>query len=453
MSLAEYESSRQIRPQAQPFLTPAQQFQRALDTPVVPLIGMMVLFLASFGNLVNLAIDKQNVALDGQVLAKLGVLALCGIYGAYGFLNEPRVRSLILTLPLMWVVTIIALYVVAVPSSVMQTESLASAVSIACVLLMSVTCLVQLGVRTVLDTIFHAVSAFVVLSWLVYFVAPQIGIYREPLPDGQFAVRMSGLAHPNTLGQFSGLLIVIACIQSVRDQPITKWRIAMVLLAAGALIGSLSRTSLLATIVAVAVVYRRQILRREYFVFFVWVALIGSVALMVFGTTGDLGDKIESKLALLSKSGDTSELTSATGRAEIWAKAISMIRDQPLTGYGAATSKIHLADYSLYTHNLILNIAFSCGVLGGLAAICMCLGRVRALLFQPHVVADGLLAFILVNGLFENVIFANLAGMPTIVWIVALCLPGLDYLNANDPNVSPAENGGVLSWNSWGSVR
>ena len=139
------------------------------------------------------------------------------------------------------------------------------------------------------------------------------------------------------------------------------------------------------------------------------------------------------KLTFLSKSGDTEEIFSATGRGEIWAYAISLIREQPLTGYGATTSKYYLTDYSLYTHNLILNVAFSCGVFGGLAAVCMCLGRLRVLLTQDHIVANALVAFILVNGLFENVIFSNLAGMPTIVWIIAISLPSLDYLNNKSP--------------------
>lgn len=444
MSTSDFDPVCRVQSQTREFYTPAQQFQRALDTPAVPLMGLLVLFLACFGNLVNLAIDKDTVALDSQVLAKLGVLAICGIYGAFGLLTEPKVRRLILTFPIVWIVIIIGLYFLAVPSSVMQTESFASAVSIACILLMTVTCLVQLGVRTVLETVFLAISTFVVLSWVAYFVIPQIGIFEEPLADGEFAVRMSGLAHPNTLGQFSGLLIVIGCVLMVRYNLISIWRITLVVLAVGALVGSLSRTSMLATAIAIVVIYHKQILRRQNVVYLLWLALIGAVGLVLLSLSGDFGDLIESKLSVLSKSGDTEELTSATGRAGIWAYAISLIGEQPLTGYGAATSKYHLTEYSLYTHNMILNIAFSCGLIGGLAAVCMCLGRVRQLLTQHHVIASGLLAFILVNGLFENVIFSNLAGMPTVIWIIALCLPGLESLNGENPEALSVETEGEV---------
>lgn len=37
-----------------------------------------------------------------------------------------------------------------------------------------------------------------------------------------------------------------------------------------------------------------------------------------------------------------------------------------------------------------------------------------------HPLADGILAFIIVNGFFENVIFAIITGMPTMLWILAL---------------------------------
>jgi O-antigen ligase len=150
---------------------------------------------------------------------------------------------------------------------------------------------------------------------------------------------------------------------------------------------------------------------------------MGAVTLLALSTQSNISDKIEDKLSFLSKSGDTSELTSATGRADIWAFAIRKVADRPLTGFGAATSKYYMQDYSSYTHNLIINVLFSTGVFGGLLALLMCIGRIISLFTNHHVVADAIVAFILVNGLFENVIFSFLAGMPTIIWITGLCLP------------------------------
>ena len=179
-------------------------------------------------------------------------------------------------------------------------------------------------------------------------------------------------------------------------------------------------------------VYRDKCLRREYLPYIFGLGIVGLMGLLALSATTDLGSAIESKLAVVSKSGDAEELTTATGRAEIWAYSIKLIVQQPVFGYGAATSKWFLSDYSLYTHNLVLNVAFSTGVFGGLACLMMVLGRVSSVIYRPHRIADALLVFILVNGMFENVIFSILCGLPTIVWIIAMAIPVMDNIAEED---------------------
>lgn len=415
-----------------PPLTLAQQIQRFLDKPLIPMIALATVFMAAFFNQVDLEADNATVAISGQVLLKLAVLAIGGLYGAYAFLNDPRVRKTVLTFPVLWIVIIFGFYCLAVPGSVTPLESMASTMSIACIVLLTVTALVQIGVVPVLTTVFHALSAFVVLSWVAVFAMPDIGIFYEPIAGGEFATRLGGLAHPNTLGQFSGLAIVLGLLLYSKLNQRSYWRIAVLLLAGGALMGSISRTSILATVVAIAFIYRDSIFQRRHLVYLVGLGFVGMLGLVFMLGTTDLEQLIASKIPFISKSGDAEELFSATGRTTIWAYAIQLIGERPFTGYGAATSKYFLIEHSLYTHNLILHIAFSTGVIGGLAAVCMCLGRVIALFTQHHPIADALVAFILINGLFENVIFAILAGLPTIIWTIALCLPLL-------PQDQPAE--------------
>ena len=427
MSSTDFDSLRHGSKRSQSeLLTPAQQLQRFLEIPVVTLIGLTVLFLATFGMAIDLSVDNEKVGLDKQVLVKLVVLAGCGLYGVLGVLIDPKVRRVLTTLPVVWMGIILGFYLLAVPGSKTPIESLVSAASIACVLLMTVTALVQLGTPTVLATVFHAISAFVILSWATRFLMPEIGMFEEPIGHGEFKVRMSGMAHPNTLGQYAGLLIVIGVALAARYRQVSVWRWGVILLAAAALVSSLSRTSLLATMVATAFVFRKKLLQRQYLFPAVCLLVIGTIGVMFASMWTDLGLYLESKLVMLSKTGDAEELTSATGRVDIWAYAIHLIGERPLTGYGAATSKFYLSEFSHYTHNLILNVAFSTGVIGGLAAICMCFGRIVSLFRRYHLVADALVVFILVNGLFENVIFSILAGMPTIVWTIALCLPSLE---------------------------
>ena len=190
----------------------------------------------------------------------------------------------------------------------------------------------------------------------------------------------------------------------------------------------------------------RDRFKREYLPHVIGAGLLGLLVLLGLAAATDLGSAIESKLAFVSKSGDASELTTGTGRAEIWGYAIKLIGQRPMFGYGAATSKWWLSDYSLYTHNLVLNVAFSTGIFGGLACLWMVLGRVSALINRPHQIADALIVFILVNGISENVIFSILCGLPTIIWIVALSMPVLDEITEEEKNMSaelPGSLGGV----------
>lgn len=398
---------------------------RWLQVPIVLMMGYVGIFCVAFGNLVDVEADNDTVSIGGQAFFKIMMLGVGGIYGGIGFLTDPRVRKLMLSFPMMWLVILAGLLFVAVPGSKIPLESMASSISVVCVLLMTVTALVQVGVRSVLNTLFAAMGMYVILSWVAFLVVPSIGVFQEPTVDGQTVARMGGLAHPNTLGQVSGLTLVMGLLLHKLDQQLTWLRAAVLVLAAGALVFSLSRTSLLATIIAVAVVYRYHVFRRRNFFYALVLGVLGLVALMAAAVVFDLEAAIQARIGMVSKSGDADELFSATGRTQIWAYALNLISERPLTGYGAATTKIHLAEYSLHAHNLVINIAFSTGVIGGLVALWMCLERAFGLLVRHHPIADALVAFILINGLFENVIFSILAGLPTIVWTVGLCLPQL----------------------------
>ena len=402
-----------------------------LNQPVVMLIGHFALFTVAFGNLVDLEADNDKVSISGQAFFKILMLALGGIYGGIGFLSDIRVRKLLFSFPLMWMVILLGFFCLSVPGSRIVLESFASTVSVACVLLMTVTALVQMGIRPVLKTLFYAMAFYVLVSWAAFLFKPDIGVFLEPTVDGQSVARMGGLAHPNTLGQVASLTLVLGLLLYNLESKLSSFKIAVVVMAAGALVFSLSRTSLLACIVAIAVVYRYHIFRRKYLFYALVAACVGLVALMVAAVVFDLGATIQSKIGLVSKSGDTDELFSATGRTEIWAHALHLISQRPLTGYGAATTKIYLADYSFHCHNLVINIAFSTGVVGGLIALWMCLERAFRLFFRHHPIADALVAFILVNGLFENVIFSILAGAPTMIWTAGLCIPQLKDDEAN----------------------
>ncbi len=410
----------------------AKQPTSILEMPIESLLGWLLVCGCAFLNLANILVDKDEVGLDFQVLAKLGLIGLSGLYGLHGVATRHNVRRVLVSFPVAWLLIILAFFFAAVPFSISPRNSLVSTCSVVAVLLMMVTALDHLGVLNTIKAVFVGMALFIIGSWAAYFVMPSIGVMAEPIDGGNFAYRMSGLAHPNTLGQYSGLAFVFSIILffSYRHQNIFVAIIG--LLALGALVNSYSRTSLMACGLAIIIAYRHIYIRREYIGFY----MLGFAALLLGGlilsTQIDIGEKLGEKAQLLSKSEDSAEeLTTATGRSKIWAHALHLLQDQPLTGYGAATQKYFFEDYSYYTHNLILNIAFGAGAFAGIAALLMILGRLKALFYTRHPLADAIVVFIIVNGLFENVIFSILAGLPTMLWILALAWP----LLGEDPAV------------------
>ena len=409
----------------------------SLNVPVVTLIGYVSLFAIAFGNLVDVETENSSIGFGGQALIKVMFLALGGLYGGVGVLTDVKVRRLLLSFPMMWMSLLLLFFFIAVPTSPTVFSSLASTISIACVLTMTATALVQLGVKNVMRTVFYGASTFVLGSWLAYWFMPSVGVFLEATTEGQFIHRMGGLAHPNTLGQTSGVTLVLGLLLYRDDKKFSWFRALVIVAAAAALIGSLSRTSLLATIFAVVMVFRMHIFQRRYMLTAIACGVAGIILLIAASMFTDIESKVGAKLGMLSKSGETSELTSATGRTEIWAKTIELIAQRPAQGYGAATSKVLLKDYSRHTHNLILNIMLSTGLIGGLIAVWMCFERLIRLFVTRHPIADALVVLILVNGLFENVIFSILCGLPTIIWIIALALPTIEAIKHEEQNPRP----------------
>ena len=284
-----------------------------LELPLATLVGLSAMFCVAFFNLSDLGFgDVDKISIDFTVLMKVGFLGVAGAYGLIGSLTDEKVRRLMFSFPVVWVWFLFGFYCLGVISSVMPKESLVSAISIACVLLCTTRLLVQVGVKVVLTTLFHSMSAFVVLSWFLFLFVPEIGVFEEAITDGQKFRRMGGMAHPNTLGQVSGLTLIFAGLLHRNYGDMTKWRWVICFLAIGALVASVSRTSFLTTLIAFSFIYREKFLRRQNLPY-----MLGFGFLSVFGLLGlaamtDLGALVESQLESVSKSGSTEELTTGT---------------------------------------------------------------------------------------------------------------------------------------------
>jgi O-antigen ligase len=248
-----------------------------------------------------------------------------------------------------------------------------------------------------------------------------LGVFHEQILADEVFDRMGGLAHPNTLGQICGLALLFLVFGPhriwARSRPLFYFLLAA---SAGALILSVSRTSLAACLLALLWTGRSQILAIARAWRLDLLAITFLMGLMLLGA-GLLGDQASRGFAQkISKSGDSAELTSFTGRSVIWAQAIRLTGERPLLGYGAGTSKILLKDYSYHSHNMILNVALSAGFVAASFLLGALLWYGLQSLGRPVELPDAIFAILVLNGLMETVIFSVVAGVPTAVLVLAL---------------------------------
>ena len=318
-------------------------------------IGGVICASAVFLNLADFIHSKEGNVLDVQVLLKLAVCGSAGLYGLWGLSRHRTAVYSIASTPGLWITIIGVFFLISVPFSIDKKSSIVSATLFWTIFLMVPAVLAELGVNRTLKAAFVGLVAFVGLSWVFYLFLPELGVFEEALADAEFQERMYGISHPNMLGIYSGMLMLIGFYLGLKKEVAWTWLIPTFLAAFGALVLCLSRTSMVAFLLAFCVAYWRYAFRPPFQVF----TLAGAVLILLVGmyvaSAVDIGRSINSFAVLITKSGDIDELLTATGRNEIWKFAIEKIQEKPLFGHGLATSKVVMAEYSMYTHNRWLN--------------------------------------------------------------------------------------------------
>ncbi len=388
---------------------------------------LLTIWLAFF-NATAFDPEKQVVGLDAPVLLKLLMTGLAGLCGLYGFIAIARVRQMLLSLPGLWLTLLAATFVVASVTSITPIYSIGATLGLWSVLLFMATMVAMVGPFKTVQAVLLGIALFVAGSWVAYLAVPELGVLSEAQVASESAVRMAGLSHPNALGQFSALaagLIFVLWRQRQLTGPIYFGIFAM---SAGALALSISRASLIALLVATGFVYRDRIFRFLGPIGSAFALLVLCGSLLAAATTTSAAQQLmQNFVQQVTKSGELEEITTLTGRTEIWMYAVNRLAEKPWTGFGPATSKVVLEDHVNYTHNLWLHIFLSSGILGGLILIALTIGRLFQAVVRPARLIDFIIIFTFVNGLVENVIFEYVPGASTMLFCVAVLWRSYDY--------------------------
>ena len=235
--------------------------------------------------------------------------------------------------------------------------------------------------------------------------------------DGSEAIpgRLSG-AYPasNALG-IHGSLLVLDGVRRFLRQPaggrggvrrqLPLLPVAMVLVGLASLLAAQSRVAMLASFAAVIVLIHPHLTRR-----FGLSVLGGVVGLFVAVLAAGFGGAVARRL---SRTGDVEELTSFTGRTDVWDRVIDLIVERPFTGYGFNGSTAiferelelgNIAFDASEAHNFILQIAMNGGIVAALlmtAAFVSYLSRSR---WRPDPIVSSFVMLVVVNGLTESIV-------------------------------------------------
>lgn len=271
-----------------------------------------------------------------------------------------------------------------------------------------------------LKGVLGALTIMLCISLVMYVLVPQRAM---ALMEGGNILRLAApFGSPNSLGRVAATVILLGLVSWWAGA--LQWRSPLLVLGVPAALACLylsqSRTAMLALVAALAIVY---LLGRPVRVLLA--GLLLTVAAMAIVLTGF---DIKEIAALLSRSGRISEVTTLTGRTEIWAFVWGEIKQAPWFGYGNASTKYYLPLLyhtfwgwtTTHAHNMWLQIWFTTGLVGVSLLAATFVAQFRSARRRHDLVSLAVLVFVFVIGMAEAGHIDGAPSVLTVVWAVWL---------------------------------
>jgi exopolysaccharide production protein ExoQ len=412
-----------------------------------PGVGSLLLGSVVFVNEANFRLGNvHQVSFDWQIILRLAICVLCGLYG---LAHIRQTGDTLLRFPGAWGLLFAVWTIITIPLAINPPHAAASAVCLGCIILFAPAAIAQLGGRRIVVSILAALSIYMVLSWVAYFVSPTLGRTEYIMPDLSIVLRFGGLNHSNTTGRLAalgiGLLLSLGCLRVVPWRDLYIYFIGFGI----CLYATNSRTSMLAAAAVALLHFSRFAPRRRRDALFL-AAPVVALAIGIGLASGAIdADAIVSKF---TRTGDAEELYSLTGRTGVWESVVAAIGDSPIIGYGHGCARFVMATYNeelgqdvagYHAHNLLLNVILGSGFVGGLLLLAMALNQAIALLKHPDIIPDLVLVLIVVGGVSDAVMLNPIPDSHTLLWFIALFWRQMGASLVADPE--PALAAGVAS--------
>jgi O-antigen ligase len=387
------------------------------------LVGFVLLFM-DFSVRVRSAANKS---IDFQVLIKMLVWALAALWVAG---NYKQVLALVNRVSIPWLLLfgwmgVTALY------SVSPLLTLASAGSLILMVLFWLGSANVLGERRLVQAMFWGMVAFCAASLILLAVNPYLA---------QSAVRINGeriMTHrlqgftgqANALGRTAAFASLLGLLYfDTLKRKLGWFALAPVGVAVATLALTQSRTSGLALALA-GVFYLCLRSRRRWLVPVLAIVLAAAAVFIV--------PNFERLAISIARSGDPTEIYTATNRIYIWHLVAWLIQQKPILGWGYNTASTHLAAYSKQvspelgsyvppnSHDAFLEVTFA----GGFIALALFLAaaaiNVAAVVKHRHQRGQTLMLFWFVTSFTEVAGFTGVVSASTVTMLLPMALGAL----------------------------
>jgi O-antigen ligase len=309
-------------------------------------------------------------------------------------------------------------------------------------------CAQRLPARASTAALAGGLVAAVAISLALGVLAPERALTAM---EGGTIQRLSGLfASPNNLGRAAALLLLLmllvlwAALSGPGRGPgsgsggrvPSRRRLAVpalltgAALASAALVQSESRAALGALLLGLAVALAPPLWRRARAA--AWLAALALALLAGMAALALLSSATLRTLALdaVSRTGQLEELTSFTGRTDIWRAVVGLIGEAPWLGHGFASGREVLPAAfqgawgwtTTSAHNQWLQAWMTTGAVGLALVLLAQAAWLRAAMTRPQPLRDGVMTFVLAVGVFEAGALGPSITLLTFAWCWAAAL-------------------------------
>ena len=392
-----------------PFPRPLPKFEHKTSAtdhriPLQVVCGFVITFLMVFLNSADfVGASAENFEFKFQIYLRLGVCGLAGIYGLFyigSAINRFR------EFPTVFVAAYGIIAMATLPAAIDFKYAGVGVICLWTMLLFLPAALERMTNDQFIMALTCGTSAYVIGSWVVYLLFPEIGTWKEFTSNDDYLERMGGLGHPNNLGVNAAASMLLMLILLRRNK--IQWFIVLGWAFVWLLTSyfCLSRTAFALALLGAMIINRDRIMQWGFIKLAIVAMVIGLTGTIYLAGTGALQERIDDTFSSASKSGEADELTSVTGRSDIWKYAIEEFSEQPFTGYGYGCQRFVMEDHHYHCHNMVLNACLGSGIFAGFAIISLILYLIYNFTVTSELFVLAFTPIFVLGGLIESMIYS-----------------------------------------------